>query len=524
MFLKGTLLPSLLLLCFFGYTQPYDPFGLVNSKFDEQNPVLSPDGRTLYFTRANHPENVGGELDPGDIWFSNKLPDDKWSTPTNLTSLNHKGWNGILGFVGGDDLMYLYGQYTVNGGNTAAKGLSRSLSTTAGWSTPENFNIPYFRSSSETYGGFISEDASIAIFSLETYGTRGGEDLYVTFNKGNGQWSELKNLGNIVNTKFQEFSPFLSKDTRKLYFSSNGREKGTDIYVSERLDDTWTNWTEPLPLILFNTDGKEMGLRIYGAKNIYVSTKDSDGYGDLKMFIDPEALPDTTNNIPLDTLIAPVDPIPTMVEAEPKFDDRFITLYGNTFSSSTNEPIEAKITLKNQEEKEVSNVISKMGSYALKIESIGIYRIRVDAPGYVSHQEILELKSDQIKSLEKSFTLQPIEVGTRVNLKDVLFKQSLAEFLPDSYAELNLVVDFMRDNPNVEIRLEGHTDNRGVAKYNLRLSKDRVEAVKDYLVKKGISKKRISGKGYGGSQPLVDNNDPELRILNRRVEFIIVKN
>ena len=82
----------------------------------------------------------------------------------------------------------------------------------------------------------------------------------------------------------------------------------------------------------------------------------------------------------------------------------------------------------------------------------------------------------------------------------------------------------MKENPKVEIRLEGHTDNRGVAKYNLKLSKDRVEAVRDYLIKRGISKNRITGKGYGGSRPIADNENPATRILNRRVEFTIVKN
>jgi outer membrane protein OmpA-like peptidoglycan-associated protein len=82
----------------------------------------------------------------------------------------------------------------------------------------------------------------------------------------------------------------------------------------------------------------------------------------------------------------------------------------------------------------------------------------------------------------------------------------------------------MRSNPSVHIRLEGHTDNSGVPKHNLRLSKARVESVKEYLVDKGISAKRITGKGYGGTQPIADNTNEETRRLNRRVEFTITKN
>ncbi|MEQ8927040.1 MAG: OmpA family protein [Fulvivirga sp.] len=517
---KSILLSSLVLVSGSLVAQPLDIFDKVNSIYDEQNPVLSPDGRTLYFTRANHPENVGGEADPGDIWYSLIQPDGQWSTPQNATALNNANWNGVLGFVGGSDVIYLYNHYSQSGGTTKTFGISRAIKTTGGWSIPENYTIPYFTTSSKIHGGYITADASTAVFSLESYGTKGGEDIYVCFNKGNGNWSEPKNLGSTINTKFQEFSPSLSDDSKMLYFATNGTGTGTDFYIAERLDDSWLNWSDPLPLILLNSDGRELGLRMYVPMYLYTSTTDSDGYGDIKAFIDPNL--DDQEEVQTDTLKV-VDPV-VIKEKKPVFDSRFITLYGNTYNSENKNAIETKITLKSMNDESIASVNSHMGSYALKIEAIGNYRVRVDAPGYVSHQETLELQSDEIKSFEMNFYLQPIHVGATVNLKDVLFKQSRAEFLESSFAELNLVVDFMRDNPKVEIRLEGHTDNRGIEKYNIKLSKERVEAVKDYLVKKGISKKRISGKGYGGSRPIADNENPQTRILNRRVEFTIVKN
>lgn len=517
--LKSQLLTCLLFVSTLIAAQSNDPFDLINSPYDEQNPVISPDGRTLYFTRANHPENIGGEIDPGDIWYSNVMPDGKWSTPVNARTLNNTSWNGVLGFVGGSDAIYLYNHYQP-GGKAKTVGLSRSIKTTSGWSFPENFDIPYFKTTSKMHGGYITDDASIALFSLESYDTRGGEDIYVCFNKGNGNWSEPKNIGNVINTKFQEFTPYLSDDKKTLYFATNGRGTGTDLYYAERLDDSWINWTEPLPLILLNTDGKETGLRTFGPLNIYTSTTNSDGYGDIKTYLDPEKMDEKQE---MTDSAKSVDVI-SIVENKPKFDSRYITLYGNTYNSKDKTAIETKLTLKTLDEESLITVNSHMGSYALKIESVGTYRIRVDASGYVSHQETLELSSDEIKALEKNFYLQPIVVGTTVNLKDVLFKQSKSEFLESSYSELNLVVEFMKENPKVEIRLEGHTDNRGVAKYNMKLSKDRVEAVKEYLIKKGISKKRITGKGYGGTRPIADNENPETRILNRRVEFTIVKN
>jgi outer membrane protein OmpA-like peptidoglycan-associated protein len=95
--------------------------------------------------------------------------------------------------------------------------------------------------------------------------------------------------------------------------------------------------------------------------------------------------------------------------------------------------------------------------------------------------------------------------------------------LEESYPELNVIVEFLKNNPKVEIELNGHTDNKGDAKKNLILSQQRVEKVKSYLVSKGISSRRIKGKGFGGSKPIATDDSEEARKLNRRVEFVILK-
>jgi outer membrane protein OmpA-like peptidoglycan-associated protein len=122
-----------------------------------------------------------------------------------------------------------------------------------------------------------------------------------------------------------------------------------------------------------------------------------------------------------------------------------------------------------------------------------------------------------------NFHLQPVEIGTTVNLKNVLFVQTKTELLPESYDELDLVVSFLKNNPNVKIELSGHTDNRGVHSDNVRLSQERVNAVKRYLVSKGVDGKRVTGKGYGGTKPIASNDTEENRQMNRRVEFTIKK-
>ena len=116
-----------------------------------------------------------------------------------------------------------------------------------------------------------------------------------------------------------------------------------------------------------------------------------------------------------------------------------------------------------------------------------------------------------------------VSVGKAIVLQNLRFAQSKPELLPESNAELENLFKFMQEHPTANIELQGHTDNRGDFDLNLALSRQRVEVVKAFLVKKGISPSRITGKGFGSSRPIANNNREETRQLNRRVELIITK-
>ena len=119
--------------------------------------------------------------------------------------------------------------------------------------------------------------------------------------------------------------------------------------------------------------------------------------------------------------------------------------------------------------------------------------------------------------------LEPLVVGNTITLKHVLFERAKDAFLKGSESELDLLVQMMTDNPDIKIFLAGHTDNTGNSKASIELSQHRVDAVKKYLVEKGINSKRISGKGFGGTKPIASNATEETRKMNRRVEFSIVE-
>jgi len=491
-------------------------FARVNSEYDELNPVISPDGGVLFFTIANHPQNIGGKKDPGDIWFS-VLADGQWAIPVHAGSLlNDKGYNAVAGFSADGSHMFLLSHYTDPGKN-ATQGIAVSKNNGSGWSKPENISIPYFQNKSSMLSGYVSPDRGVFIFAAETYGTRGVEDLYVTTNE-DGRWTEAKNLGEKINTAFQELSPSLSADGKTLFFSSNGR-KGSgsfDVYASTRLDDTWTNWSEPVNLgSEVNTEGRELFYRRNHDGAIFTTTKNSDGYGDIKTFRDLSQKADSSKRVPVDTAIV-------RTVAETVQYPNTITVHGKVTNAKTGEVIPARLDFVSASLPRSVSATPGDG-FLVQLPSTESYTVRIESAGFVSIIERLDVQTLEMKELELNFKLQPIEVGTRVNLKSVLFERGSPKLLPESDPELDVVVSFLKANPKIRIELSGHTDNRGVQSDNVKLSQQRVNKVKEYLVSKGIDAKRITGKGYGGSKPIASNETEETRKLNRRVEFTIKK-
>lgn len=525
------------------FAQGVTQFQSINSTYDEQNPVLSPDGQTLYFTIGNHPANIGGKKDPGDIWFSRKSGNE-WSAPAHAgATLNDKAYNAVAGFSPDGREMILHGHYGHNGTIAKTQGVSVAKQASDGWSRPENIRIPYFLNKSGTPCGSLSTDNSVFVFSADSYGTYGVDDIYVSL-KVDGKWTEPRNLGGIINTQFQELSPSLSEDKKTLYFSSNGK-KGNgsfDVFAATRLDESWTNWSTPENLgSQVNSEGRELYYRSYPGLGfaLYTTTKSSDGYGDLRVHTPHEPLPaqdtviyaslaadqrgDTTPSLPdkqMTDVSAP-QPAPEKKVEDTKVENDVVKVYGKITNAKTGQPIPARISF---EGPGIGNRTVQSGEegYEIGVPS-SQYAVRIEANGYVSALEKLDINTFEMRDLEMNFRLQPVEVGTTVNLKNVLFAQAKTDILPESYPELDLVVSFLKENPNVRIELMGHTDGRGVHVDNVRLSQQRVNKVKAYLVSKGIEGKRISGKGFGGSKPIASNDTEESRRMNRRVEFVIRK-
>ena len=508
-----------------------------NSYADESNPILSNDGKTLYFTRGHHINNKGGKPDPGDIWFSTIDDSARWSAPEPLAdNLNNNHFNGIVGSRGSSELL-LYGNYGSSSRPPGARGVSLArVQGSQNFSTPESLNIKYFKDLSELHGYSLSNDGKILVLSMESYKTVGAEDIYVSFWDPAGKfWSEPLNLGSQVNTSLQELTPYLSADNRTLYFASNGHPGfgSRDIFFSERLDDTWINWSAPKNMgPEINTDGAEMYFQYLPQLELamYSSTTNSDGYGDIRFkdysIRDMEELTGAEIIIPVDTVqqVEPEVLIVEVPEEDPVEIIEFVQVRGEIRDSSNNEFVPAHLELNSVTDTVTfTQLLESTGSFEINLEEAGHYELIVTAEGFISQNVEVVITQQQAPLYQAKIFLDPIVVGKTVQLEHVLFKRGTTELMESSYKEIDLIAQMMVNNSGMEIRLAGHTDNQGNARLNKTLSQQRVDAVIEYLTEKGIGATRLSGKGYGGSKPIASNTNEDTRRLNRRVEFTIVK-
>jgi outer membrane protein OmpA-like peptidoglycan-associated protein len=161
-------------------------------------------------------------------------------------------------------------------------------------------------------------------------------------------------------------------------------------------------------------------------------------------------------------------------------------------------------------------------TFSFSIFGTADYQVTAEAEGFNPKTIILTPADiDANKKIIRTIQLTP--KGETIVLEDLIFAQGKSAIDPKSYPGLDEVAQMMKENSKIEIQLEGHTDNQGSPKANLALSQDRVDAVKKYLVEKGVSKSRIQTKAFGGTQPLGNELTPEARVKNRRVEMRILK-
>jgi outer membrane protein OmpA-like peptidoglycan-associated protein len=484
----------------------------VNSDVNELNPILSPDGKTLYFSRSNHPDNKGGTKDKEDIWYSELGDDGKWQLAKNMSQFNNDYPNFIntISTVtpDGKSVIMILGNKYLDGGKKMQAGVSISSNLGGGWTKPTALNIKNDYNFHEKANYFLANNRKTLLMSVQREDSRGDRDLYVSFMMDDSVWTEPLSLGSVLNTAGEESSPFLALDDKTLYFASNGFSGygGTDIYVSKRLDDTWTNWSEP----------ENLGPDINTTLNEYFFNIPSDSE---HAYYSRETSPNNTDifRIKLPILRNP---------------DRFATIKGKLIDAKTGQPLGAKIIyerLPDGTDVGINQSDPTKGEYEIKLPIGQLYGIRAEAKDYISESQNIDLRNvEQDTVINYDFTLNPISVtpigeNVAITLNNVFFDFDQVTLKPESFPELNRLVKLMGERTTMTVTIEGHADATGTEQYNLDLSRRRAAAVQKYIVGKNVDQSRVGIAFFGESKPVESNATKEGRRKNRRVEFRIIK-
>lgn len=476
----------------------------VNSEFQELTPIISSDGNTLYFVRNDDPSNIGKDKSKNDIWVSN-ISGNNFSKAKNIgRPINNSGHNILVGVTADNNSVLLSGTYTAFG-ESITDGISISSKLKDGsWSIPRELQIDNFSHSSDHISYTVSVDLQIIIMSIKNKNSYGHNDLYVSFRKPNGTYTEPKNLGNTINTNKEEGTPFLAADGKTLYFFSKGHPGygSADIFVSRRLDETWTNWSIPLNL------GSNINSEMWDA---YFSI---DAKGEYAYFVS------SNNAIGEEDIFR----VKLQEELQP---DPVVLIYGKVYDSKTKKTLRSQIIYENISTNKQVGIASSnaaTGEYQIVLPYGKTYGFFAKKSGYMALSDNIELTDIQeYTEIKRDLYLTPIELNEQITLNNVFFEKGKATLTSSSYSELDRIVSLMKKNPEIKIEIQGHTNNIGERQKLIDLSKQRAESVKNYITSKGIPQNRISTLGNGPDKPIATNETPEGRNKNQRVEFKIIE-
>ena len=297
----------------------------INSSGEESKPIMI--GDSLFFARAFHEDNVG--VFAQDIWFTYQDSTGKWAPPSNqIEHVNDEFNNVILGASLDGSLVYLLNSYKLR----VIPRLAVSVVQMKGSSVtrPKDVKIRDLRPEDQYYDAYVDAGSGIIVVSMNYADTYGAEDLYLLRQDEKGKYSILTNLGPVVNSTGFEISPYLTPDKKRLYFASDGHGGlgDADIFFCDRLDNTWTNWSKPMPLAApVNSPGFDASFYMADSTTAYFSSlRNGAEFADLYRL-----------NLTKQELIPGTEPVvvPVVVEPEPVVADA-TTPNGNAVANNSN--------------------------------------------------------------------------------------------------------------------------------------------------------------------------------------------
>lgn len=429
----------------------------VNSRCNEGSACISKDGKTLVFSRCIVEEyrlDCSDCLGMCDLYISTKNDEGNWSKPKNMgPEINSNLWESHPSFSKFEDTLYF---------------------------------------ASDRIGGF------------------GLSDIWFTVKLKGDKWSKPKNMGPVINTRGNEYSPFIHKTTSVFYFSSDGQtfnfgdldnkkySRTMDIYR------TWKdgkNWVEPKNIgPLVNGDGNEFYFSIDSkAEQLYYAKTEEGKENDL-----------TTD----------LFSFPVPMEAQPNATVRLSGTLKDEATGERYDGIISVIDLRNGIEVAPKNTRPD-GSFDFDLIDHNEYLLIIQGNEFFRIEKLFELKGDTTINLEAKNIR-----NKKLKFASIEFENGKWDILESMEKDLWDVINFMVDNPQFDLEIGGHTDSDGIAENNLTLSQKRAEAIKLFIEDKGyVGSNRVTAIGFGNTKPIRPSEvTKEDKAINRRVEFEIKPN
>lgn len=467
----------------------------INSLKADYGPTIGNVDDILLFTSKRNVQYVAGErVINEDLFFSLTMPGGYWGKAQEFTTIN-TSYNEGSACLSKDGKQLFFSRCNSPGSLGNCDLYVSTLGADSVWSASKNLG-PAINSSGWDSHPSLTHTGDTLYFASNRAGGFGLSDIYYSVKDEKGEWQNAKNAGPIINTRNSEVSPFFHRKFNVLYFSSNGHPLNFgefDIYKSYSINSTWM---EP----------KNIGPLVNGAGSEYYFTIDSES----KSLYYARSVEEDIENLDLYSF-----PVPMGAQPEAS-----VALKGSLKSSQTGEPLKGIVSIIDLDEgvEVAPKYLREDGTFNFELINKRNYLLIIQGDDFFRIEELFFLDGE----MQMDRQADPIE--SKIAFESLEFENGKADILESMHRDLDKVANFLIDHPDLGLRISGHTDSAGKEEANLKLSQDRANAIKRYLIDEfTIKDTRIEAIGYGSSKPIVEELTNKDRQLNRRVEFEILK-
>ncbi|MBW7866743.1 MAG: PD40 domain-containing protein [Brumimicrobium sp.] len=489
----------------------------INTNRPEYFPTITVDGKTMLFTRELE-TSQRGPRGQEDFFVSELTPDGMWGRavpmPSNINTIRNEGAPTIsadgrtLIFVACADETGSYGDYREGKGSCDLFVTERIGNK---WSDPVNLPGYVNTYSWESQPSLAADGKTLYFIRKVGSGRTAHSDIFMSEKLADGSWGRATPLPDNINTPGMETSVLIHPDGQTLYFASDGHTGlgGSDIFMSRK--DPLGKWGDPINLgYPINTEDNENSLLVGPDGDVAFFASDRPGgEGDLDIYY-----------FELPKELRPIK-----------------TTYfeGLVYDAVTRKPIQGQfelVDLSNGKTVVESKADPVTGEFLVALPTKKQYALSVSYPGYAFFSKNFDMIEGE-DAVHMDVPMVPLTDDQPILLANVFFDLNKSTLRPESFVELNKLADLLAKNGKIKVEVGGHTDTRGDAKSNQKLSEDRAKSVYDYLIEKGVEANRLTYKGYGATQPIISDNEisklsteeakEKAHQENRRTEYRIIK-